>query len=136
MDSIIPLVRKEEVEAELLEVWDLVLKDAMEAVYSDKVQHNHQQVHARLTGVEVIQVGDLDKDGVILQIMVVVEVVDGMVVELVNIHPQGGGSGYVLTSNSYKPSGYMLGSQYYLTNTSMSSGVRSGNGYATITLIE
>lgn len=48
----------------------------------------------------------------------------------------GGGSGYVLTSNSSKPSGYVLGSQYYLTNTSMSSGVRSGNGYATITLIE
>lgn len=45
----------------------------------------------------------------------------------------GGGSGYVLTSTSIKPSGYLLGSSYYLTNTSMSTGVQRGNGMAKIT---
>ena len=34
----------------------------------------------------------------------------------------GGGSGYVLTSGSYKPAGYALGNQYYLTNTMLRSG--------------
>ena len=60
-----------------------------------------------------------------------------------------GGSGYVLTSSSSKPGGYLLGSQYYMTNaatyagntsfTSTSGGTEtghSGNGYARITLIE
>ena len=61
----------------------------------------------------------------------------------------GGGSGYILTSSSNKPAGYLLGSQYYLTNAqtiagntsfpSTSGGTEtghSGNGYARITLIE
>lgn len=38
----------------------------------------------------------------------------------------GGGSGYVLTSSSTKPSGYSPSSKYYLTNTSLVTGV-SGN---------
>ena len=63
-------------------------------------------------------------------------------------HCGGGGSGYVLTSSSYKPSGYALGSQYYMTNTSTKAGNtaftapgggtetgHSGNGYARITLV-
>lgn len=33
-----------------------------------------------------------------------------------------GGSGYVLTEDSYKPDGYLVGSDYYLTNTSLVSG--------------
>ena len=33
----------------------------------------------------------------------------------------GGGSGYVLTENSYKPSGYLLGEEYYLSATYMSN---------------
>jgi len=62
--------------------------------------------------------------------------------------PAGGGSGYVLTSSSYKPSGYILGSDYYLSNAetkggntsfpSTSSGSEtghSGNGYVRITQI-
>lgn len=61
----------------------------------------------------------------------------------------GGGSGYVLTSSSSKPGGYLLGSQYYMTNaatyagntsfTSTSGGTEtghSGNGYARITVVE
>lgn len=57
-----------------------------------------------------------------------------------------GGSGYVLTESSYKPSGYALGSQYYLSDTSMIAGNASmpspngglqlgqaGNGYVRIT---
>ena len=64
-------------------------------------------------------------------------------------HCGGGGSGYVLTSSSSKPSGYALGSQYYLSNAatyagntsfaSTSGGTEtghSGNGYARITLVE
>lgn len=60
----------------------------------------------------------------------------------------GGGSGYVLTASSSKPSGYALGSQYYLTNAntiagnasmpSVSGGTETGhtgNGYARITVI-
>ncbi len=60
-----------------------------------------------------------------------------------------GGSSYVLTNSSYKPSGYTPTSQYYLSNTSMKSGIESmpttsggtetghsGNGYARITLVE
>lgn len=60
----------------------------------------------------------------------------------------GGGSGYVLTSSSSKPTGYLLGSQYYLTETVLTAGDssipsttlggatttgRSGDGYARIT---
>lgn len=59
----------------------------------------------------------------------------------------GGGSGYVLTSSSSKPTGYLLGSNYYMTSTSLKSGTesipstsgsstttgRSGDGYARIT---
>lgn len=44
----------------------------------------------------------------------------------------GGGSGYVFTSTSHKPSGYNVPSKYYMTDTSMDTGVRSGNGYATV----
>lgn len=61
----------------------------------------------------------------------------------------GGGSGYVLTASSYKPSGYLLGSEYYLSNAQTIAGNQtfpapgggtetghSGNGYARITLVE
>lgn len=61
----------------------------------------------------------------------------------------GGGSGYVLTASSYKPSGYLLGSEYYLTDAQSIAGDQSfpapdggtetghrGNGYARITLVE
>jgi hypothetical protein len=44
----------------------------------------------------------------------------------------GGGSGYVFTESSAKVGGFLLGEQFYLTNTSMQSGVNSGNGYAII----
>ncbi len=60
-----------------------------------------------------------------------------------------GGSGYILTASSSKPSGYALGSQYYLSNASTKAGNtsfvapgggnetgHSGNGYARITLVE
>lgn len=49
----------------------------------------------------------------------------------------GGGSGYVYTSDtaSSYPSGCLLNSSYYLTDTSMSNGVQSGNGSATITVV-
>ena len=63
--------------------------------------------------------------------------------------PGGGGSSYVLTSSSHKPSGYALGSQYYLSNANIIAGDQpfpapgggtevghSGNGYARITLVE
>ena len=33
-----------------------------------------------------------------------------------------GGSGYVLTESSYKPDGYLLGSDYYMTDTVLTSG--------------
>ena len=36
-----------------------------------------------------------------------------------------GGSGYVLTSSSSKPSGYLLGEEYYMTNTQLLSGQAS-----------
>lgn len=59
----------------------------------------------------------------------------------------GGGSGYVLTSSSSKPTGYLLGSAYYMKEASTKSGTesipstsgsstttgRSGDGYARIT---
>jgi len=61
----------------------------------------------------------------------------------------GGGSGYVLTADSYKPSGYKLGPEYYLSNAQTIAGNQtfksptgtnetghSGNGYARITLVE
>ena len=57
-----------------------------------------------------------------------------------------GGSGYVLTSTSVKPTGYSPGSSYYMTSTQLIAGNavmpnpsggtmtgRSGNGYASIT---
>ena len=34
----------------------------------------------------------------------------------------GGGSGYVLTADSYKPSGYLLGPEYYLSGTQLVQG--------------
>lgn len=61
----------------------------------------------------------------------------------------GGGSGYVLTASSHKPTGYLLGSEYYLSNAQTIAGNQSfpapgggtetghsGNGYARITLVE
>ena len=58
----------------------------------------------------------------------------------------GGGSGYVLTSSSYKPSGYLLDSDYYLSDAETKAGDtsfpstsggtetgHSGNGYVRIT---
>jgi hypothetical protein len=58
----------------------------------------------------------------------------------------GGGSGYVLTSSSAKVGGYLLGEEFYLSNTSLLSGAQTfpkpdksgsetghlGNGYAII----
>jgi hypothetical protein len=44
----------------------------------------------------------------------------------------GGGSGYVFTESSAKVGGYLLGEEFYLTNTSMQNGVNSGNGSAII----
>lgn len=48
----------------------------------------------------------------------------------------GGGSGYIFTSSSYVPTGYLLDDKYQLTDASMSSGVQSGDGKARIKLIE
>lgn len=45
----------------------------------------------------------------------------------------GGGSGYVFTSTSHKPSGYNVASKYYMTGGTTQAGVRSGNGMAKIT---
>lgn len=66
-----------------------------------------------------------------------------------NNNSTGGGSGYVLTASSYKPSGYLLGAEYYLSNAQTIAGNQSfpapgggtetghsGNGYARITLVE
>ena len=49
----------------------------------------------------------------------------------------GGGSGYVYTSDtaSNYPSGCLLNSAYYLSNTSMSNGVQSGDGSISITVV-
>lgn len=50
----------------------------------------------------------------------------------------GGGSGYVYTSStaSNYPSGCLLNSSYYLSDTSMSNGVQTGNGSLTIAVVE
>lgn len=42
----------------------------------------------------------------------------------------GGGSGYVLTSSSSKPSGYLLNSEYYLTDTATIAGNASFTDYS------
>lgn len=49
-----------------------------------------------------------------------------------------GGSGYVYTAAtaSQYPSGCLLNSSYYLTDASTTAGQWSGNGKATITLVE
>lgn len=49
-----------------------------------------------------------------------------------------GGSGYVLTENSYKPAGYTPTSEYWLENTSMTvgGGIAGGDGKAKITLLQ
>lgn len=47
-----------------------------------------------------------------------------------------GGSGYVLTASSFKPSGYKLGSEYYMSNASTSTRAYSGQGKAKITVLE
>ena len=44
----------------------------------------------------------------------------------------GGGSGYVLTSSSHKPTGYALGSEYYLSNSENVVWTREGDGYIAI----
>ncbi|EGT2204157.1 hypothetical protein DFW37_15770 [Clostridioides difficile] len=49
-----------------------------------------------------------------------------------------GGSGYILTKNSYKPKGYTPTSEYYFENTAMSIGGNTSmsNGHAKITLLQ
>lgn len=42
----------------------------------------------------------------------------------------GGGSGYILTSSSSKPSNYLLGSEYYLTDAAMVAGNASFKDYS------
>lgn len=44
----------------------------------------------------------------------------------------GGGSGYVLTSSSHQPTGYALGSEYYLINTRNEFGTQEGDGYIVV----
>ncbi|HCU2983970.1 TPA: hypothetical protein OUM52_002708, partial [Clostridioides difficile] len=50
----------------------------------------------------------------------------------------GGGSGYVLTKDSYKPTGYTPTSEYYFDNVVMESGGNTAGayGYAKITLLQ
>ncbi|EQI56319.1 glycine rich family protein [Clostridioides difficile Y312] len=50
----------------------------------------------------------------------------------------GGGSGYVLTKDSYKPTGYTPTSEYYFDNVVMASGGNTAGayGYAQITLLQ
>lgn len=50
----------------------------------------------------------------------------------------GGGSGFVWTQETSKnaPSRYSVPTKYYLNNASTSTGQRTGDGYARITLIE
>ncbi|RFU61208.1 glycine-rich protein [Peribacillus glennii] len=71
----------------------------------------------------------------------------GVRTEFHRVECGAGGSGYVLTSSSYKPEGYSVNPSYYLTNTQLIAGNepmpstsggrqygQSGNGYAKITL--
>ncbi|EMJ5874489.1 hypothetical protein QCH13_002622, partial [Clostridioides difficile] len=50
----------------------------------------------------------------------------------------GGGSGYALTKDSYKPPGYIPTSEYYLENVVMTTGgnTTKADGYAKITLLQ
>ncbi|HBY2916972.1 TPA: hypothetical protein MIW32_003560, partial [Clostridioides difficile] len=50
----------------------------------------------------------------------------------------GGGSGYALTKDSYKPAGYIPTSEYWLENVVMESGgnTTKSDGYAKITLLK
>ena len=48
----------------------------------------------------------------------------------------GGGSGYVLTSASHKPAGYLLSNAYFLTETILSQGGNAGNGLVVLEIIE
>ncbi|HCQ5967430.1 hypothetical protein LW316_10495 [Clostridioides difficile] len=50
----------------------------------------------------------------------------------------GGGSGYVLTKDSYKPTGYIPTSEYWLENIAMTVGgnTTKSTGYARITLLQ
>ncbi|MCP8370268.1 glycine rich domain-containing protein [Clostridioides difficile] len=50
----------------------------------------------------------------------------------------GGGSGYVLTKDSYKPTGYIPTSEYWLENIAMTVGgnTTKSTGYAKITLLQ
>ncbi|EAY04795.1 PE-PGRS protein, putative [Trichomonas vaginalis G3] len=47
-----------------------------------------------------------------------------------------GGSGYVLTSTSYKPNEYVYKREYFLMKASMKSGIRYGNGAIKITILD
>ena len=47
-----------------------------------------------------------------------------------------GGSGYVLTSTSFKPDGYQYKREYFLMKASTKNGVRFGNGVIKITLLD
>jgi len=46
----------------------------------------------------------------------------------------GGGSGFVWVGN-YAPIGYLLGANYYLTDTTLTQGGRTGNGLVTIEIV-
>ncbi|MGO0987981.1 glycine rich domain-containing protein [Clostridioides difficile] len=50
----------------------------------------------------------------------------------------GGGSGYALTKDSYKPKGYIPTSEYWLENVTLTAGANTenANGYAKITLLQ
>lgn len=61
-----------------------------------------------------------------------------------NVYTGGGGSGYGFTKNSYKPDGFLLDQQYYLSNVVFDSGGKNypfpyetnGNGFALITKLK
>ncbi|MCC0707404.1 glycine rich domain-containing protein [Clostridioides sp. ES-S-0190-01] len=55
-----------------------------------------------------------------------------------NSYMAGGGSGYALTKDSYKPSGYTPASKYYLSDVVMTVGgnTTKADGYAKITLLQ
>ncbi|HEL4198615.1 glycine rich domain-containing protein [Clostridioides difficile] len=54
------------------------------------------------------------------------------------LYGSGGGSGYALTKDSYKPHGYIPTSEYYLENVVMTTGgnTTKADGYAKITLLQ
>ena len=48
----------------------------------------------------------------------------------------GGGSGYVLTVDSFKPDGYLLSDVYYLSDTTLQQGGQTGDGLVIIEVLE